>query len=161
MEKHGKQDWGENMEKSIDGVIDISEKNVVVRKATATGLLYLSEDSKVAIIEKKIKKGDVIEASTIAAIQAVKDTPRIIPHCHPIPLEGCNVSWAWEGNNLRCSVSVNANYKTGIEMEALTGVSAGLLCAFDMVKSIEKDNDGQYPDTAIGDIRVVKKFKSE
>ena len=161
MEKHGKQDWGENMEKSIDGVIDISEKNVVERKATATGLLYLSEDSKVAIIEKKIKKGDVIEASTIAAIQAVKDTPRIIPHCHPIPLEGCNVSWAWEGNNLRCSVSVNANYKTGIEMEALTGVSAGLLCAFDMVKSIEKDNDGQYPDTAIGDIRVLKKFKSE
>ena len=161
MEKHGKQDWGENMEKSIDGVIDISEKNVVQRKATATGLLYLSENSKVAIIEKKIKKGDVIEASTIAAIQAVKDTPRIIPHCHPIPLEGCNVSWAWEGNNLRCSVSVNANYKTGIEMEALTGVSAGLLCAFDMVKSIEKDNDGQYPDTAIGDIRVVKKFKSE
>ena len=161
MEKHGKQDWGENMEKSIDGVIDISEKNVVERKATATGLLYLSEDSKVAIIEKKIKKGDVIEASTIAAIQAVKDTPRIIPHCHPIPLEGCNVSWAWEGNNLRCSVSVNANYKTGIEMEALTGVSAGLLCAFDMVKSIEKDNHGQYPDTAIGDIRVVKKFKSE
>ncbi len=161
MEKHGKQDWGENMEKSIDGVIDISEKNVVERKATATGLLYLSEDSKVAIIEKKIKKGDVIEASTIAAIQAVKDTPRIIPHCHPIPLEGCNVSWAWEGNNLRCSVSVNANYKTGIEMEALTGVSAGLLCAFDMVKSIEKDNDGQYPDTAIGDIRVLKKFKSK
>lgn len=161
MEKHGKQDWGENMEKSIDGVIDISEKNVVERKATATGLLYLSEDSKVAIIEKKIKKGDVIEASTIAAIQAVKDTPRIIPHCHPIPLEGCNVSWAWEGNNLRCSVSVNARYKTGIEMEALTGVSAGLLCAFDMVKSIEKDNHGQYPDTAIGDIRVVKKFKSE
>ena len=161
MEKHGKQDWGENMEKSIDGVIDISEKNVVERKATATGLLYLSEDSKVAIIEKKIKKGDVIEASTIAAIQAVKDTPRIIPHCHPIPLEGCNVSWAWEGNNLRCSVSVNANYKTGIEMEALTGVSAGLLCAFDMVKSIEKDNHGQYPDTAIGDIRIVKKFKSE
>ena len=161
MGKHGKQDWGENMDKSIDGVIDISEKNVVQRKATATGLLYLSEDSKVAITEKQIKKGDVIEASTIAAIQAVKDTPRIIPHCHPIPLEGCNVYWAWEGNNLRCSVSVNANYKTGIEMEALTGVSAGLLCAFDMVKSIEKDNHGQYPDTAIGDIRVVKKFKSE
>ena len=161
MGKHGKQDWGENMEKSIDGVIDISEKNVVQRKATATGLLYLSEDSKVAITEKQIKKGDVIEASTIAAIQAVKDTPRIIPHCHPIPLEGCNVYWAWEGNNLRCTVSVNANYKTGIEMEALTGVSAGLLCAFDMVKSIEKDSHGQYPDTAIGDIRVVKKFKSE
>ena len=120
MEKHGKQDWGEDMEKSIDGVIDISEKNFVERKATATGLLYLSEDSKVAIIEKKIKKGDVIEASTIAAIQAVKDTPRIIPHCHPIPLEGCNVSWAWEGNNLRCSVSVNANYKTGIETVSYT-----------------------------------------
>ena len=161
MGKHGKQDWGENMEKSIDGVIDISEKNVVQRKETATGLLYLSEDSKVAITEKQIKKGDVIEASTIAAIQAVKDTPRIIPHCHPIPLEGCNVYWAWEGNNLRCSVSVNANYKTGIEMEALTGVSAGLLCALDMVKSFEKDSDGQYPKTKITDIVVLEKNKAD
>ena len=103
----------------------------------------------------------MLEASTIAAIQAVKETPRIIPHCHPIPLEGCTVSWSFEGNALRCTVNVAAHYKTGIEMEALTGVSAGLLCALDMVKSLEKDENGQYPSTSITDIVVVEKFKAD
>lgn len=101
-----------------------------------------------------------MEASTIAAIQAVKETPRIIPHCHPIPLEGCKVDWSWEENALRCTVEVSAHYKTGIEMEALTGVSAGLLCALDMVKSLEKDDDGQYPETRISDIVVLEKHKA-
>ena len=127
MELHGKQDWGEKMEKSIQGVIDIGSKPVVHRKAVATGLVHLSRESKQAIISGEVRKGDVLEASTIAAIQAVKETPRIIPHCHPIPLEGCKVDWSWEDNALRCTVEVSAHYKTGIEMEALTGVSAGLL----------------------------------
>ena len=148
------------MEKSIHGVVDISAKPIVQRKAIATGLVHLSKSSKQAIISGSVKKGDVIEASTIAAIQAVKDTPRIIPHCHPIPLEGCKVDWNWEGNSLRCTVEVNAHYKTGIEMEALTGVSAGLLCALDMVKSSEKDSNGQYPETRITDIVVLEKHKA-
>ena len=101
----------------------------------------------------------MLEASTIAAIQAVKETPRIIPHCHPIPLEGTKVTWSWEGDDLWCEVHVSAHYKTGIEMEALTGVAAGLLCAFDMVKSLEKNDDGQYPETSISDLTVVDKFK--
>ncbi len=159
MAKLGKQDWGEHMEKSIQGVVEIGSKPVVERKASATGLLNLSSASKEAIISGSIKKGDVIEASTIAAIQAVKETPRIIPHCHPIPLEGCRVDWAWENNSLRCTVHVSAHYRTGIEMEALTGVSAGLLCALDMVKSLEKDAYGQYPSTSITDIKVLEKFK--
>ena len=62
---------------------------------------------------------------------------------------------------MRCTVTVSARYKTGIEMEALTGVSAGLLCALDMVKSLEKDSQGQYPDTVISQIRVIEKFKSQ
>jgi len=101
----------------------------------------------------------VIQASTIAVIQAVKDTPRIIPHCHPIPLEGCNVEWEWEDSSLRCTVHVSAHYKTGIEMEAITGVSAGLLCALDMVKSYEKDANGQYPTASMSDLRIVEKRK--
>ena len=149
------------MEHSIQGVVDIGDKPVIERIATATGVLHLSSDSKSAIQSKSVKKGDVIEASTIAAIQAVKETPRIIPHCHPIPLESCKVDWKWEGNTLRCTVEVKAHYKTGIEMEALTGVSAGLLCALDMVKSFEKDQSGQYPNTSISDIKVVEKFKGE
>jgi len=149
------------MEREIEGIVEIGSKAVVERRASATGLLNLSAESAQAIQTKSVKKGDVLEASTIAAIQAVKDTPRIVPHCHPIPLEGCKVQWAWEGNALRCTVHVSAHYKTGIEMEALTGVSAGLLCALDMVKSIEKDENGQYPGTSISDIVVLEKFKGQ
>jgi cyclic pyranopterin phosphate synthase len=149
------------VDKSIQGVVDIGSKPIVERRATATGLLHLTSDSADAIKSKAVKKGDVIEASTIAAIQAVKDTPRIIPHCHPIPLEGCKIDWSWEGNSLRCTVNVSAHYKTGIEMEALTGVSAGLLCALDMVKSFEKDSSGQYPNTMISDIVIVEKIKGD
>lgn len=149
------------MEREIEGIVEIGLKAVVERRASATGLLNLSAESAQAIQTKSVKKGDVLEASTIAAIQAVKDTPRIVPHCHPIPLEGCKVQWAWEGNALRCTVHVSAHYKTGIEMEALTGVSAGLLCALDMVKSIEKDENGQYPGTSISDIVVLEKFKGQ
>ena len=149
------------MKKSIQGVVDIGAKPILERRAIATGMVHLSVESKSSILNKKVGKGDVIEASTIAAIQAVKETPRIIPHCHPIPLEGCRVDWQWEGNGLRCTVEVTAHYKTGIEMEALTGVTAGLLCALDMVKSTEKDSNGQYPETKITDITIVEKHKSD
>ncbi|MGB1954506.1 MAG: cyclic pyranopterin monophosphate synthase MoaC [Candidatus Poseidoniaceae archaeon] len=147
------------MSKEIQGIVEIGNKPIVERKATATGVLHLQEDTKNAIVEKRVKKGDVLEASTIAAIQAVKETPRIIPHCHPIPLEGCKVDWAWEETALRCTVHVSAHYKTGIEMEALTGVSAGLLCVLDMIKSFEKDENGQYPHASISDVRVLEKIK--
>ena len=126
------------MSKEITAVVDISEKQVVKRKATATGILRLNHESISAIKSKLVKKGDVVEASTIAAIQAVKETPRIIPHCHPIPIEGCKVDWQLQEHHLRYA-TVTAHYKTGIEMEAITGVCAGLLCALDMVKSYEKD----------------------
>mgnify|MGYP005718133097 CR=1 FL=1 len=92
-----------NMDKEIQGIVEIGTKPIIERKATATGLLHLQKASKQAIVNKIVKKGDVLEASTIAAIQAVKETPRIIPHCHPIPLEGCKVDWAWEGTSLRCT----------------------------------------------------------
>ena len=149
------------MKKEIEGVVDITQKEVVLRSAVATGILKLSQKSVEAISSNQVKKGDVIEASTIAAIQAVKETPRIIPHCHPIPLEGCKVDWELLENSLRCTVSVTAHYKTGIEMEAITGVCAGLLCALDMVKSYEKDADGQYPNSEICEVRIVEKYKSD
>lgn len=149
------------MKKTIQGVVDISQKKDVKRSATATGLLQLSRESLAAISSGEVTKGDVIEASTIAAIQAVKETPRIIPHCHPIPLEGCKVDWEILSSGLRCEVTVTAHYKTGIEMEAVTGVCAGLLCALDMVKSFEKDGKGQYPNSKITDVRILQKKKSE
>ena len=146
-------------EKSVEGIINIGGKPVVERRATARGRVLLQTATKAAIESGSIAKGDVLEASTVAVLQAVKDTPRIIPHCHPIPLEGTEVDWSWEGTSLWCTVTVSAHYKTGIEMEALTGVAAGLLCAFDMVKSLEKDAEGQYPGARITDLEVVEKFK--
>ncbi len=149
------------MSKEIAAVVDISEKQVVKREATATGILRLNQESISAIKSKLVKKGDVVEASTIAAIQAVKETPRIIPHCHPIPVEGCKVDWQLQEDHLRCTVTVIAHYKTGIEMEAITGVCAGLLCALDMVKSYEKDAEGQYPGSQITEVKIVEKHKSD
>ena len=149
------------MKKEIEGIVDISDKKVVKRVATATGQLILSHQSIDAINKNQVKKGNVIEASTIAAIQAVKETPRIIPHCHPVPLEGCDVEWEISGTTLHCTVTVTANYKTGIEMEAITGVCAGLLCALDMMKSYEKDVNGQYPNTKISELKIISKYKSK
>lgn len=147
------------MSEGIDAIVPVGHKPIVSRDAIASGLLHLSESSAGAIIHGLVAKGDVLGASTIAAIQAVKETPRIIPHCHVIPIEGCNVSWSWEGNSLRCTVAVSAHWKTGVEMEALAGVTSGLLCAWDMVKSMEKDEDGQYPNTRIDSIEVIEKVK--
>ena len=147
------------MEKKIDAIVDITNKKDTVRIATASGILRLNQNSIGAIRNKSVKKGDVIEASTVAAIQAVKETPRIIPHCHPIPLQACDVNWNIENDLLRCTVTVKATYKTGIEMEAITGVCAGLLCALDMVKSFEKDEQGLYPETTIDEVKIIDKVK--
>ena len=144
-----------------DAIVPVGHKPIVERMAVATGILELSQDSADAIRNGLVSKGDVLEASMVAAIQAVKETPRSIPHCHIIPIESCSVVWDWEGNNLRCTVYVSAHWKTGVEMEALCGVSTGLLCAWDMVKSIEKDDKGQYPMTKIREIRVLEKRKGE
>jgi len=149
------------MDKSIQGIVEIGSKDSVRRTAAASGRLRLSSTTALAIKNQEISKGDVLEASTIAAIQAVKETPRIIPHCHPIPLEGCKVDWKWDESDLICQVDVSATYRTGVEMEALTGVSAGLLCAWDMVKSMEKDAQGQYPETRISEIKVLHKHKAD
>ena len=71
------------------------------------------------------------------------------------------VDWKIEEGGLRCTVSVRTHWATGVEMEALCGVSAGLLCAWDMLKPIEKDSRGQYPDVRSQDIRVVRKKKAD
>ena len=147
------------MESKLEAIVEIGHKPMQQRRATASGRLSLQKNTTRAISSGEIKKGDVLEASTVAAIQAVKDTPRIIPHCHPVPIEGCHVDWNLEDDFLECTVTVAAIYKTGIEMEALTGVCAGLLCAFDMVKSLEKDENGQYPNAEITEIKVIQKLK--
>ncbi|MEK9805977.1 MAG: cyclic pyranopterin monophosphate synthase MoaC [Euryarchaeota archaeon] len=149
------------MKDSITGIIDVGSKPIIAREAVATGLLHLSPASIDIVTNGRSPKGDVREASTIAVIQAVKETPRILPHCHPIPIEGCTVDWSIEEDALRCTVTVRTHWTTGVEMEALCGVNAGLLCAWDMLKSAEKDNNGQYPVARINAVRVLKKSKGD
>ena len=149
------------MKDSITGIIDVGSKPIIAREAVATGLLHLSPASLDIVANGRSPKGDVREASTIAVIQAVKETPRILPHCHPIPIEGCTVDWSIEEGALRCTVTVRTHWTTGVEMEALCGVNAGLLCAWDMLKSAEKDNNGQYPVARINAVRVLKKSKGD
>lgn len=89
----------------------------------------------------------------------VKQTWALIPMCHPIPVGAVTVSFVQTGEYIEISCRVKTFGKTGIEMEALTGASVALLTIWDMVKSAEKDADGQYPVTRIEGIHVVEKIK--
>ena len=140
-------------------MVDISGKKEVVREAIAEGRIRLREATLSAIREGALVKGNVLATARVAAILAVKETPRIIPLCHPIPLSGIDVDFDDGEGFIRATVRVRSRGPTGVEMEALTGVSIALLTIWDMVKSAEKDAAGQYPETGIDGIRVIEKRK--
>ncbi len=140
-------------------MIDISPKPVQKRRAKATGRIILTDESLTRIKEQRVEKGNVFEVAKVAAIMAVKRTPEIIPHCHPILVEDVKVDFRLGENFVMVDLEVKASAKTGVEMEALTGLTAALLAIWDMVKKYEKDEFGQYPNTVITDIRVVEKVK--
>lgn len=148
-------------EEKISGIVDITDKPQVHRRAKATGLIRLKESTVMAIREGQVKKGDVVTTARLAAIMAVKDTPRTIPLCHPIPITGLDVDFDIEPGAVRATVTVTSVGRTGVEMEALSGVSAALLNIWDMVKYLEKDETGNYPTTRIEGIEVVEKRKSQ
>lgn len=140
-------------------MVDIGDKEIVKRLAVAEGVLNLKRTTLAAIASGKVKKGDVYSASKLAGIQAAKATATLLPLCHQIPLALVEVDVKVENRVLRATCTVSADYKTGVEMEALVGVTAALLNAWDMVKYLEKDSSGQYPATAIKEVRVLKKTK--
>lgn len=142
-------------------MVDISGKGEVVREAAAEGRIRLREATLRAIREGSVVKGNVLATARVAAILAVKETPRIIPLCHPIPLSGIEVDFTDDEGFIRTTVRVRSRGPTGVEMEALTGVSVALLTIWDMVKSAEKDAAGQYPETGIDGIRVLEKRKGD
>ena len=146
-------------EEKLAGMVDITAKPPLFRKATATGTIRLRESTIKAIKAGQVKKGDVLGTARLAAILAVKDTPRLIPLCHPIPITGLEVTFELVEERVRATVTVTSVGKTGVEMEALTGVAVALLNVWDMVKYLEKDETGNYPDTEIEEIRVLQKKK--
>jgi cyclic pyranopterin monophosphate synthase len=143
----------------LAGMVDITEKPPVWRTAAAAGSIRLKKSTIEAINAGQVKKGDVLTTARLAAILAVKDTPRIIPMCHIIPVTGLEVKFELEEERVGVAVTVTSVGMTGVEMEALTGVMVALLNIWDMVKYLEKDETGNYPETEIGNIRVVEKRK--
>jgi cyclic pyranopterin phosphate synthase len=134
------------------GMIDVSGKEVTVRVAKARGEIRLSREVFEALRRGACPKGDVLATARVAAIQAVKSTPMIIPMCHPIAVESVDVTFdLHEGAaSVEATVTVGSCGKTGVEMEALCGVSAACLTIYDMLKYIGHD-------MTIDNIRLVEK----
>lgn len=135
-------------------MVDVSEKKETDREAEATGSIYVSEGVLRAVREGTAKKGDVLGTARIAGIMALKRTSELIPLCHLLPLTGCGITFTAEetenGGVIRAVCTVRTHGRTGVEMEALTGVSAALLTIYDMCKAIDKS-------MVIGDIHLVRK----
>ena len=140
-------------------MIDVSGKEVVHREAEAVGKIGLKVETVGAIKEGKVEKGDPLKVAEVASIQAVKRTPETIPLCHPVPITSVTTEFDLGDDYIEARCRVTADYKTGVEMEALVGVTAALLTVWDMVKYLEKDDEGQYPSTVITGVRVVEKRK--
>ena len=141
-------------------MVEVGEKPVVKRTALARGKIELEPETIELIRKEEIKKGNVLTTAQIAAIQAVKTTHHLIPLCHPLSITGIDVEFEVKREYIIVEVEVRTTGQTGVEMESITGVSVALLTIWDMVKSVEKDDDGQYPHTRITDIKVLRKEKS-
>ena len=117
---------------------DISRKFSTLRTATAEATLIASPDTLACIRQGDAPKGDPLPVAKVAAIQAAKDTSRIIPYCHPVGVEAVDVSFDLQEGAIITTVTVKAVHKTGVEMEALTAASAAALTLYDMLKMIDE-----------------------
>ncbi len=143
-------------------MVDITNKPEVHREATAKGNIRLKPETVRLIKEGKIEKGDPFNVAKVAGILAAKNTPMIVPLCHPLPLTSIKINPRITGNSVvEVEATVKTKAQTGVEMEALTAVASALLTIWDMTKQYEKDSQGQYPTTDIENIRVTRKTKQE
>ena len=133
-------------------MVDVTEKADTVREAMATGKITVNQDVYDAVEAGTVGKGDVLSVATTAGIMGVKRTSDLIPMCHIIPITNCKIRFEKvpEKREIHCFCTVKAAGKTGVEMEALTGVSAALLTIYDMCKALDKFME-------IGDIYLCRK----
>lgn len=119
-----------------DGMIDISDKEASRRTATARAIIELPPAAFAILSAGSSKKGNVLETAKIAAVMAAKNTPQMIPLCHPIPIESVAVDFALDDENARVAVTttVTCHGKTGVEMEALCAAATACLTIYDMLK---------------------------
>jgi len=140
-------------------MVDIGGKPDVRRRAVAAGSIRLKPSTIRAIRRGRVEKGDALATAEVAALHAMKTVWQVLPHCHPIPITAAGIVFDVRADRVIATTHIEATYKTGVEMEALYGVTVALLTIWDMVKSLEKDPRGQYPRARIEDVRVVEKAK--
>jgi cyclic pyranopterin phosphate synthase len=133
-------------------MVDVSQKPVTRREARATGRILLGLRTLHAIRTNALEKGDVLSVARLAGIQAAKETSRLIPLCHPLPLDHIALDLQLQDQPpaVRVTACVRTSGRTGVEMEALTAVSVALLAVYDMVKAIDRGAE-------IGEVRLEKK----
>jgi len=121
-------------------MVDVSEKENTTRIAIASGIITMNDKAFKNVVSNENKKGPVLQTAVIAAIMGTKKTPELIPMCHPLLLSGinCDVEQLDNLPGFKLTVTTKLAGQTGVEMEALTGVSIGLLTIYDMVKAIDK-----------------------
>lgn len=121
-------------------MVDVGAKPDTARRAVVEGLIRMDKSTLKQIAEGTAKKGDVLGVARIAAIQAAKRTSDLIPLCHPLALTAVSVEFNLDPDNscVRCVATVETTGKTGVEMEALTAVSVGLLTIYDMCKAVDR-----------------------
>jgi len=131
-------------------MVDVGDKAVTVREATARGSIRMSREALAQIRSGTVKKGDPLQAARIAGILAAKRTSSLIPLCHPLPLSSINVELTAKARGYEIEARVRTTSQTGVEMEALTAVAVAALTIYDMVKAVDKR-------MVISQIRLMKK----
>lgn len=133
-------------------MVDVSDKPVTSRAATASGCVRMSTETLDTIIQGQARKGDVLGAARIAGIMGAKHTSDLIPLCHPLPISGVSVELMpdYDLPGIQIEATVKTSGMTGVEMEALTAVSTAALTIYDMAKAIERSMQ-------ISDIRLTFK----
>lgn len=119
-------------------MVDVGDKAVTAREAVASGHVALSAATRRAVRDGRLKKGDPLQAARLAGIMAAKRTADIVPLCHPIALTGIDVDLTHTSRGIAIRAAVRTAGQTGVEMEALTAVSAAALTVYDMLKAIDK-----------------------
>jgi cyclic pyranopterin phosphate synthase len=119
-------------------MVDVTDKEVTAREATATGLVRMSAGTRDLVARRALEKGDALETARVAGIMAAKRTSDLVPLCHPLSLTGVDVRVEPETDGIRVTATVKTAERTGVEMEALTAVAVAALTVYDMVKGVER-----------------------
>lgn len=119
-------------------MVDISAKEITARQAVASGVVVMSPATRDLVTSRSLDKGDALEVARIAGIMAAKKTSELIPLCHPIAIEAVELVFDERDEGIGIVATVRTSDKTGVEMEALTAVSAAALTVYDMVKGTER-----------------------